>query len=330
MNQEVVSIIMPTYNRAHLLVKAIGSVLAQTYEQWQLIIIDDGSADDTRAQVRPFCEAYPTKIEYHYQPNRGQAAARNAGLRHCRGTYIASLDSDDEWHADFLAASVGQLAARNLDLVFLNWVGTYDTQGFAHFYDRPAQRRAYCTTLADDWWLLTPAQVRQLAIETCPSPSSALVIRRSALAGTWNEQMRIADDWCLLLDTVLSRPCQAAFTLKPHWLKHVHDTNIYDGRFDTALIRDIGLHDEPLMLERFHHQLRPAEKRVFRARIAEHHFNFLCLNWANRPGLVNTLQHAATAMRLAPWNTTKAIVERGMLQLQKYLHKPSPGLPATS
>jgi len=324
MNQSLVSVIIPTYNRGALLENAIRSVLCQTYEQWQLVVVDDGSADDTQARVRPFCEAHPGKITYHYQPNQGQAAARNAGLRCCDGEYIASLDSDDEWHADFLAASMAQLTAHNLDLVFLNWVGTYDTEGFTHFYQQPAQHQAYCTTPADDWWLLTPAQMRQLAIETCPSPSSALIIRRTALAGTWNEQMRIADDWCLLLDTVLSRPCRAAFTLKPHWLKHVHDTNIYDGRFDTALIRDIGLHDEPLMLERFRDQLRPHEKRLFRQRIATHHFNFLCLDWANRPGLASTLGHAAQALRLAPWTTTQAIFDRGLIQLKLKKHPSHP------
>jgi glycosyltransferase involved in cell wall biosynthesis len=317
MKQPLVSIIIPTYNRGALIENAIRSVLRQTYAHWQLVIVDDGSADDTQARVQPFCAAHPSKIAYYYQPNQGQAAARTAGLSHCQGEYIASLDSDDEWHADFLAVSVEQFVTRDLDLVFLNWVGTYDTEGFTNFYRQPAQQRAYCTTPAGDWWLLSPAQIRQLAIETCPSPSSALIIRRTALAGTWNQQMRIADDWCLLLDTVLSRPCRAAFTLKPHWLKHVHDTNIYDGRFDTALIRDIGLHDEPLMLERFGHQLQPHEKRLFRERIATHHFNFLCLNWANRPGLASTLEHAAQALRLAPWLTTQAFFERGMRQFKK-------------
>ncbi len=313
----LVSIIIPTYNRADLLVDALRSVLTQTHTHWQLIVIDDGSTDDTRAQVAAFGQAHSLAIEYHYQTNRGQAAARNAGLRHCRGEFVASLDSDDTWHPGFLEAGLAQLHKHNLDFVFLNWTGTYDTDGFTPFYERPATYKTYCTQPDNDWWLLSPAQLRRLVIETCPAPSSAMVLRRSALAGGWNEQMHIADDWCLLLDMVLSRQCQAAFTLTPHWLKRVHDTNIYDGRFDIDLVQKLGLHDEPLMAKRFQYQLQPNEKRMFRQRIATHHFNFMCLDRVNNPGWASTLRHGAKALSLAPWDTIQAFFERGTALLRK-------------
>jgi glycosyltransferase involved in cell wall biosynthesis len=313
----LVSVIIPTYNRADQLENALRSVLAQTYPHWQLLVVDDGSTDDTRARVAAFGQAHGVPIEYHYQANQRQAAARNTGLRHCRGEYVASLDSDDTWHPDFLAVSVAELEQRQLDLVFLNWTGTYDTAGFEPFYAQPAARRAYCTQPDGEWWLLSSAQLRQLVTETCPAPSSAMVLRRTAMGEGWNQQMRIADDWCLLLDVALRQPRRAAFTLMPHWGKHVHDTNIYDGRFDIGLVRDLGLHDEPLMAERFRQQLKPSERRQFRRRIAKHHFNFMCLNRVENPGLASTAQHGLRALILDPLATIRAFFERGALLLGK-------------
>jgi glycosyltransferase involved in cell wall biosynthesis len=317
MTPPLVSVIIPTYNRADQLENALRSVLAQTHAHWQLLVVDDGSTDDTRARVAAFSAAHGVPIEYHYQTNQRQAAARNTGLRHSRGEYVASLDSDDTWHPSFLAAGVAQLEKHGLDLVFLNWTGTYDTAGFEPFYAQPAARRAYCTQPDADWWLLSPAQLRQLVVETCPAPSSAMMLRRSAMGEGWNQQMRIADDWCLLLDLALGQGCRAAFTLTPHWLKHVHDGNIYDGRFDIGLVRDLGLHDEPLMAERFRAQLRPAERQQFRRRLAQHHFNFMCLNRVQNPGLASTARHGFRALLLDPLATVQAFIERGALLLGK-------------
>ncbi len=94
--EPLVSIILCTYNRAHLLPDAIRSVLRQTYSRWELIVIDDGSIDDTRSLVENF-QRKDKRILYHFQTNKGLAAARNAGLRRAKGLFIGFVDSDDEW-----------------------------------------------------------------------------------------------------------------------------------------------------------------------------------------------------------------------------------------
>lgn len=90
-----VSVIIPTYNRAQLLGRAIESVIQQTHEDFQLIIVDDGSTDDTRSVVEGYNDP---RIDYiPHETNRGIPESRNTGLDRAEGAYIAFLDSDDEW-----------------------------------------------------------------------------------------------------------------------------------------------------------------------------------------------------------------------------------------
>src|SRR5688500_4023597 len=99
------SVIIPTYNRAHIVADTIRSVLEQTYRPLEVIVIDDGSSDDTRRIV----EGFGTPVRYFHQPNAGVSAARNHGFRRARGEFIALLDSDDRWHPWKLARQVDVL-----------------------------------------------------------------------------------------------------------------------------------------------------------------------------------------------------------------------------
>lgn len=95
------SIIIPTYNRATFLSKSIKSVVEQSFEGWEVIVVDDGSTDETRACVEGFTDE---RINYVYQENAERSAARNNGIKHAAGTYILFLDSDDVLQPGTLAA----------------------------------------------------------------------------------------------------------------------------------------------------------------------------------------------------------------------------------
>jgi glycosyltransferase involved in cell wall biosynthesis len=101
-----VSVIVPAYNAAGYLPHAIDSVLAQTYQDWEIVIVDDGSTDHTRAVVDSCRPRLQDKLQYIHQPNRGLPAARNAGIRAARGEFIALLDADDVWLPQRLERSV--------------------------------------------------------------------------------------------------------------------------------------------------------------------------------------------------------------------------------
>jgi glycosyltransferase involved in cell wall biosynthesis len=102
-----VSVIIPTYNRAHLIGRAIQSVLNQTYQDFELIIVDDGSSDNTEEVVKNFDD---DRIRFFQnEDNQGAALARNLGAKIARGIYLAFLDSDDLWYQDYLSRQVSTI-----------------------------------------------------------------------------------------------------------------------------------------------------------------------------------------------------------------------------
>ena len=105
MIKELVSIIMPSYNTAQYIGETIGSVLAQTYTNWELIIVDDCSTDHTEEVVQPFL--VDKRIRFLKNPkNSGAAIARNYALREAQGKWIAFLDSDDIWFPEKLEKQI--------------------------------------------------------------------------------------------------------------------------------------------------------------------------------------------------------------------------------
>lgn len=104
-----VSAIIPTFNRRDLLLRAIGSVLAQTHAVDEIIVVDDGSTDGTE---RALAQRYGDQVRYVWQANAGVSAARNHGMSLARGRYLALLDSDDEWLPEKTARQLELLKAR--------------------------------------------------------------------------------------------------------------------------------------------------------------------------------------------------------------------------
>jgi glycosyltransferase involved in cell wall biosynthesis len=101
-----VSVIIPTYNRARFVVKAIDSVLRQSFQDCEILVIDDGSTDDTREVL----SVYSERIRYIYQKNSGVSSARNTGILQAKGEWISFLDSDDEWTENYLLTQMAQVS----------------------------------------------------------------------------------------------------------------------------------------------------------------------------------------------------------------------------
>lgn len=104
-----VSIIIATYNRSSYIVEAIDSVLQQTYDNWELIIIDDGSTDNTKEVINKYIN--DRNVFYYYQDNTKQAGALNTGLQYVKGEWVAFLDSDNRWLPNRLSSAIVQINA---------------------------------------------------------------------------------------------------------------------------------------------------------------------------------------------------------------------------
>ena len=112
-----VSVIMPAYNAEKYVAESIRSVVGQTYADWELVVVDDGSTDRTAEVVRSFASA-DGRVKYFFQQNGGQGKARNAGIRESGGELVAFLDADDLWEAEKLALQVKALDESGADVVF--------------------------------------------------------------------------------------------------------------------------------------------------------------------------------------------------------------------
>lgn len=263
MSRPLVSIIIPTYNRAYQVHQAIESALQQTYPNTEILVVDDGSVDDTAKVVSAY-----DRVRYIPQVHAGQAVARNNGLKHASGTYIASLDSDDKWEPDFLSICIDKIESGNYDFVFANWMqampgGTYiDRQDICDIL------KNYIPAVNNNWLELDSQQLRNIYLTGCPSPSSSTVLRASAIVNGWTNNLNIADDWCMLMDIIFSKKANAAFTTLLLWTKNVDGSNIYDGRSKHEVVKYLWAEDYSAIYKRFRHNFSLKEKKDFRKRLA--------------------------------------------------------------
>jgi teichuronic acid biosynthesis glycosyltransferase TuaG len=182
------SVIIPVYNAGAYIEQTLESVFAQTCRDFEVIVIDDGSTDDTQAKVKRF--AHEPALNYVYQNNAGVAAARNTGLNLAQGELIAFLDSDDLWHPCKLAVHLAMLQSNpNLGLTF-NW--------FDVFYDRIENGR-----LAP--WFAPPTHTtldwQDFLLRNWTGTSSTVVIHKECLKGQkkFNARFRTSEDYQLWL-----------------------------------------------------------------------------------------------------------------------------------
>ena len=113
----IVSVVIPAYQAAHTIAATLDSVLAQTFQDYEIIVINDGSPDSEQLEMA--LETYRGRISYVCQENQGPAGARNTGIRMARGEYVALLDADDLWEPEHLASQLAVLEANSsLDMVY--------------------------------------------------------------------------------------------------------------------------------------------------------------------------------------------------------------------
>jgi glycosyltransferase involved in cell wall biosynthesis len=182
-----VSIIIPVYNRLRVVGRALASVFAQEVDDWELIVVDDGSADGSADYLAGLAAAEPRLHLIRHPLNRGAPAARNTGLRAATGDYVAFLDSDDEWLPGKLAAQLAAFAAAPAGLGAL-------ATGFVLHRVASGSRIERRPAPDTDW--------RAELLDGCfVSPGSTLMARRACFGtvGPFAEDLPRFEDWDWLL-----------------------------------------------------------------------------------------------------------------------------------
>jgi glycosyltransferase involved in cell wall biosynthesis len=196
-----VSIIMPAYNRGYIISEALQSVSGQTFRNFDLIVVDDGSTDDTAAVVQHFSDA---RLRYvRHEKNKGYSGACNTGLRQARGEWIAFLDSDDLWKPEKLEKDMDFLERHaEADAVFTD---LEKQDGSRHVPSFMRESPCMFSLLSEKKWprevIFTKREMYLCLLQEVPIKPSALMIRRSAAETLepFNESWPSGSDWDFLL-----------------------------------------------------------------------------------------------------------------------------------
>ncbi len=219
----LVSIVIPTFNSAKTLPRAILSVLAQRALSWELIVIDDGSTDNTREAVQQHLLRLGDRMLYHRQPQSGSSVARNKGIDLARGEYIAFLDADDEFVPSKLLRQLELFCRRpELGLVFSDF-SCIDVQGNLH-------RSAFAELVEEEGPVrmeeISPRQfvcdrrlVDRMVVSYVISPITAMV-RKSVIGSEvrFPPGQQYSEEWLFFLD--VASKCRVGYVGEPLSVQH--------------------------------------------------------------------------------------------------------------
>lgn len=201
-----VSVVIPTFNCAAFIGEAIDSVLAQTRVPDEIIIVNDGSSDGTSAVVRRYSDP---RIQYVEQNNRGISAARNRGMAHATGEFLAFLDADDRWRPTMLEKQLAILEAEpEVVCSFANFMRFNDSDGselgdqFRYYPLESVQVRA--GPLHGSFVICGDSFCGLVAFNEIPCYVQVTLLRARSIAGmTFNEDLRLGEDYEFLLRVYL-------------------------------------------------------------------------------------------------------------------------------
>jgi len=183
-----VSVIVPIFNRVRYLEQAIDSILRQSYADFEVVIIDDGSTENIKDTLVKCIHKAPSKIRFIRQLNRGPAGARNKGIKEAKGKFIAFLDADDEWEGEFLSKGINKIEKGNF-----RWLDT----------------AAYRMVFNDKEEMIEQTMIHTVPIESIDGlyslllrddvigmPSKVIVEKKCfEKVGFFREDLRIREDW---------------------------------------------------------------------------------------------------------------------------------------
>ena len=204
-----VSVIIPCYNSEKTIRETIESVLAQTYRDFEIIVVDDGSTDGSKDVILSF----GTKLTYIYQENKGQSAAQNTGIRFAKGDYLAFVDADDLWLPQKLEKQIHLLNVKGVEWCYCDCF--YFRDGYADKIIEKFSRKVY---KPHEGWVLRKLLLGNFISSATPLVSKALIMR----CGLFDESqdIRIGQDWDHWLR--LAANAEVAYVNEPLAMHRLH------------------------------------------------------------------------------------------------------------
>lgn len=253
----LVSVIIASSNGADSVLKAISSVRAQTWLNTQIIVVDDGSTDATFESLSEIDD-----IIFLRQERQGPAAARQLGLKHATGSFIAIIDGDEFWEPEFLESSIEACEKLRADFVFSNWNVLTDNGAQESVFEKHYNWRIFPETALCEWRMMLPHSARGMFLDSIVCPPSGALLRRASIASDWHERMICSDERAWFLDIVLDRPSRVAFTMQKMWTKSLDGSeNCSDGQVETR--------NSVQLLRRYRNKLSRHEKSKLYAGLAK-------------------------------------------------------------
>ena len=233
-----VSVILPTHNRATLVGRAIDSVLGQSFEDFELIVVDDNSTDDT-AQVIARFDAHPRLRYYRNAKNLGPSGARNRGIDLARGSYVAFQDSDDRWFPEKLARQMEEIREKDAQVCYCG--AFYYSPENSYYIPRPRTVSKKGMQSGD--------LSRDILFDN-PTTPQTLLVKRSLFdtVGRFDETLPIKVDWDLAIRLAQSEPF--AFVAEPLVLIYRTEGSVSSDRVADAATREKLLKKYDLIFRR--------------------------------------------------------------------------------
>ncbi len=295
------SIVIPTWNRAHLIGKTLDSVLAQTFPDFEVIVVDDGSTDETSEVVAAYSDP---RIRYTYQDNAERAAARNNGTRHAHGKYITFLDSDDLIKPEHLETVIRHLVAHHHPPFFHQSFHIEDVNGKIEVQQQNVFRRP----------------LKKLIRKGNFFGSVGLFLERNvALEFQFDEKRVLAgsEDYEMLLRLTMKYPILCGNEMTTRVINH-------EGRGEIQINKDKLIARVEYLIEKMlnNHDFRYVYNRWLSAWLSSN-FSFIALHLAVHGYRMDAIRYLVFACRACPtsffnrrtiiviWYVIKRLVKRG-------------------
>jgi len=270
-NKFSICVVIPAYNIAEFIGRAIDSVLAQTHKPDEIIVVDDGSGDNTAEVIK----SYGTKVRYIYQENAGLSAARNTGIKAAGSEWIAFLDGDDEWFQDHLLLQLN-LLKRNPELMWsaANCMSCLCGENRRAPNIEPAKAKALLGTKEyfEDYF--------QAFQHHAAGNSDTMIIKRQTLhqAGLFRETMRCAQDIDMWFRIAMFSP-KFGYVTQPTAVYHLNRTEATSLKTKTKdkLLTACGLIQRSIDLakkQNRYHEFKPCVKSYLRRLIRSWLFSY--------------------------------------------------------